>query len=30
MLNGEPSNLVSLKPCKAEFDEIIIIFTDLI
>ena len=28
MLNVEPSNLVFLKTCNTEFDEIIIIFMD--
>ena len=28
MLNVEPGNLVFLKTCKMEFDEIIITFTD--
>ena len=28
LLNVEPNNLVFLETCNAEFDEIIIIFTD--
>ena len=28
LLNAEPSNLVFLKSCNTEFDEIIITFTD--
>ena len=28
LLNSEPSNLVFLKTCNSEFDEIIITFTD--